>query len=67
MGRELTPEEMIEYKKQREKRGKEIAEMLGIPYDTLLEIEQKATEEVLSDTSLKKELNEKNKHKAGIK
>lgn len=66
MGRELTLEEMAQHKNRREKSDKEIAEMLGIPLDTFLEIERKATEAALSDTSWEKELNEKNKRKAGI-
>ncbi len=66
MGRELTPKESEEYLKYREEQGHKAAELLGIPYETLVEIENRAREEVLSDDSWEKELAEKNKRKAGI-
>ena len=52
--------------KYREEQGHKAAELLGIPYETLVEIENRAREEVLSDDSWEKELAEKNKRKAGI-
>lgn len=66
MGRDLTPTEREEYEKSRMESLIKTAALLGISTDELLKIEEKAKREVYKDTDWEKQLNERNKKRAGI-
>lgn len=66
MEREVTPEELKEYEEYRRKCMERNAELMGLSVDELIKIEEKARAEVLADDEWEKELNERNKSRAGI-
>lgn len=66
MGRPLTPEELAEFEARRKAQNEKTANALGMSAEYLDEIRRKAAEEVHADDSWEKELNRKNRAKAGI-
>lgn len=68
MGRALTEEELVEYNKQRRETMKRTAELMGISVEEIERIEAKARAELEKEgDGWEKELNERNKARAGIK
>ena len=65
MGRGLTPEERAAYEKRRQKNLQEASRKLGISAERLEELREKARSEVITE-EWEKELNRKNRAKAGI-
>lgn len=65
MGRGLTPEERAAYEKRRQKDLQEASRKLGISAERLEELREKARSEVITE-EWEKELNRKNRAKAGI-
>ena len=65
MGRGLTPEERAAYEKRRQEDLQEASRKLGIPVERLEELREKARSEVITE-EWEKELNMKNRAKAGI-
>lgn len=66
MGRKLTPEEITELQKRRNKDIELSAKKLGITPKRLEELHRKARESIILDDSWEKELDERNRKKAGI-
>ncbi|MGN0518052.1 MAG: hypothetical protein ACI4II_04950 [Acutalibacteraceae bacterium] len=66
MGRDLTPEELKEFEERRREDDQHIAKIFGITVEELRTRRKKASDEVHADDSWEKELNERNKRKAGI-
>ena len=66
MGRQLTPEEKAAYEAKRRGRLKEASEQMGLKEEFVDELEKKAREAVLADDEWEKELDRKNRAKAGI-
>ena len=66
MGRGLTPEELAEYEAKRRKELEENARKLGVTPEWILEQQAKATAELEADDEWEKELDRKNREKAGI-
>ena len=63
---DLDPIYWEEFHKTQEERGKRAAKMMGISYEDLESIRKKAADEVHADDSWIKELDKKNRAKAGI-
>ena len=51
MGRDLTPEERSEFEKQRQENLKKVSALMGLPVDTILEIERKGREELKAEAA----------------
>lgn len=66
MGRKLTPEEISEFQKQRIKDIELSSQKLGMTLEQLEKLHRKARESVVLDDSWEKELDERNRKKAGI-
>lgn len=66
MGRPLTPEELAEFEARRKTENEKTAKALGMSAEHLDEIRRKAAKKVRADDSWEKELNRKNRAKAGI-
>lgn len=66
MGRKLTPEEISEFQKQRRKEIELSSQKLGMTPEQLEKFHRKARESVVLDNSWEKELDKRNRNKAGI-
>lgn len=67
MGRKLTETEMLEYQEQRKKNLEKSSALLGIPVEEIEHLEAKARAELeKKGNDWEKELDKKNRAKAGI-
>lgn len=67
MGRKLTDEELKEFQEKRKDTAEKISHSFGITIEELEIMENEAREATYNDTAWEKELDARNKAKAGIK